>query len=185
MVPLLVPISKPLNKGVRFMNCFTRIATLDDIPSIREIYNHGIEDRIATLETTLRTDDDMYAWLTNRSDSHKVLVIEDETGIVHGWASLNVFNSRCCYSGVVDISIYIKREFRGTGLGKILLKDLIHVAKEQGFHKLVLSTFRFNEAGQRLYSSLGFREVGTYFQQGLLDDKWVDVTIMEKILSSS
>ncbi len=167
------------------MNYFTRIATTEDIPSIRAIYNQGIEDRIATLETTLRTDDDIHDWLMNRSENHKVIIIEDETGTVHGWASLNVFNSRCCYSGVVDISIYISRTVRGAGLGKILLNKLIHIANEQGFHKLVLSTFRFNEAGQRLYRSLGFREVGTYLQQGLLDGKWVDVTVMEKILSSS
>ncbi|MBB6216200.1 phosphinothricin acetyltransferase [Anaerosolibacter carboniphilus] len=166
------------------MNYITRIAITDDIPSIREIYNQGIEDRIATLETTLRSDEDMYAWLTNRSDSHKVLVIEDETGNVDGWASLNVFNSRCCYSGVVDISIYIRRELRGKGLGKTLLNALIQAAKEQGFHKVVLSTFLSNKAGQHLYRSLGFREVGTYIQHGILDGKWVDVTIMEKILSA-
>ncbi|MBB6215048.1 phosphinothricin acetyltransferase [Anaerosolibacter carboniphilus] len=164
------------------MNFTTRFATTDDVPAIREIYNQGIEDRIATLETRLRTDEDMKEWLLNRSDQHKVLIVQDDTETIHGWASLNVFNSRCCYSGVVDISVYIRRDMRGKGLGKILLQNLIGVAKEQGFHKLVLSTFKFNEAGQHLYKSVGFREVGTYIQQGILDGKWIDVTIMERLL---
>ncbi|MFT9497215.1 arsinothricin resistance N-acetyltransferase ArsN1 family A [Anaerosolibacter sp.] len=164
------------------MNYTTRFATLNDIPAIREIYNQGIEDRVATLETRLRTDEDMKEWLINRSDQHRVLVIQDDAKIVHGWASLNVFNSRCCYSGVVDISVYVRRNMRGKGLGKILLQNLIGIAKEQGFHKLVLSTFEFNEAGQRLYKSVGFRKVGTYIQQGILDGKWIDVTIMERLL---
>jgi phosphinothricin acetyltransferase len=164
------------------MNYMTRFATLHDVPAIREIYNQGIEDRIATLETRLRTDEDMHEWLVNRSDSHKVLVIRDGSETVHGWASLNVFNSRCCYSGVVDISVYVRRNMRGKGLGKILLQTLIQTAKDQGFHKLVLSTFEFNKAGQHLYKSLGFRTVGTYIQQGILDDKWIDVTIMERLL---
>lgn len=164
------------------MNYTTRFATLNDIPAIREIYNQGIEDRVATLETRLRTDEDMKEWLINRSDQHRVLVIQDDAKIVHAWASLNVFNSRCCYSGVVDISVYVRRNMRGKGLGKILLQNLIGVAREQGFHKLVLSTFKFNEAGQQLYKSVGFREVGTYIQQGILDGKWIDVTIMERLL---
>ncbi len=110
------------------------------------------------------------------------MVITDDSNIVLGWASINVFNSRCCYSGVVDISIYIRRDMRGRGLGKKLLSYLIEIAKEQGFHKIVLSTFDFNKLGQRLYLSTGFRKVGTYINQGILDGKWIDVTIMEKLL---
>nr|WP_278308965.1 arsinothricin resistance N-acetyltransferase ArsN1 family A [Lutispora thermophila] len=149
-----------------------------DIPFITKIYNEGIEDRIATLESKLKTEEEMLDWLKDRSGRHKVLVIEDEKNTVHGWASLNVFNSRCCYSGVVDISIYISRKMRGKGLGKLLLRSLIQTAKDEGFHKLVLSTFKTNEAGQKLYKSLGFREVGTYEKHGILDGKWIDITIM-------
>ena len=164
------------------MNYNVRIAQQNDIPFITKIYNEGIEDKIATLETRLRTEEEMLDWLNNRSEKHKVLVIEDESNTVHGWASLNVFNSRCCYSGVVDISIYISRIMRGKGLGKQLLRSLIQTAKDEGFHKLVLSTFNTNEAGKKLYKSLGFREVGTYEKHGVLDGKWVDITIMELIL---
>lgn len=71
---------------------------------------------------------------------------------------------------------------RGKGLGKLLLKSLIQTAKNEGFHKLVLSTFKTNEAGKRLYKSLGFREVGIYEKHGILDGKWIDITIMELIL---
>lgn len=164
------------------MDFHIRIGTINDVGSITAIYNEGIEDRIATLETRLREIAEMNQWFNNREDRYKVIVIESEDGIVHGWASINIFNSRCCYSGVGDISIYIKRESRGKGLGKLLLKELLVVAKEQGFHKLVLSTFDFNIPGHKLYKSLGFREVGTYIEQGLLDSKFVNITVMEKLL---
>lgn len=166
------------------MDFKVRLAEQGDSSSITRIYNQGIEDRVATLETRPREDSEMLQWLVQRGDKHKVIVIESQEGYVAGWASLNVFNSRCCYSSVVDISIYIERERRGKGLGKILLNALIEVAKDQGFHKLVLSTFKFNEAGQKLYKSVGFREVGTYMKHGKLDDQWVDVTIMELLLAA-
>ncbi|EQB87215.1 phosphinothricin acetyltransferase [Clostridium punense] len=159
-----------------------RVGNINDASSITRIYNQGIEDRIATLETRLRNEKDMTEWLTNREERYKVIVIEDDDNIIYGWASINVFNSRCCYSGVGDISIYIGREHRGKGVGKILLNALLHVAKEQDFHKLVLSTFDFNKVGHKLYKALGFREVGTYMEQGILDGKFVNITVMEKLL---
>ncbi|HOO13309.1 MAG TPA: arsinothricin resistance N-acetyltransferase ArsN1 [Bacillota bacterium] len=164
------------------MSYSVRESSLEDIQAITVIYNQGIEDRIATLESCPKKETDMIDWFSKRDEAHKVLVIEDDNGNVWGWASLNPFNSRCCYNGVVDISIYIERSMRGKGLGKILINALIETARKQGFHKLVLSTFKINEAGQRLYKSAGFREVGTYINQGILDGKWVDVTIMEKLL---
>lgn len=160
----------------------TRIAKIEDIPFITKIYNEGIEDRIATLETRLRDINDRKEWLVSRTERYKVVVIEDSDAIIRGWASINVFNSRCCYNGVGDLSIYVERNMRGKGIGRQLLEYLIIIAKEQGFHKLVLSTFQHNEVGKRLYKSTGFREVGTYVNQGILDDKFINITIMEKLL---
>lgn len=167
------------------MSFSARLAVAEDIQAITRIYNQGIEDRIATLETIPKKESEMLEWLLERDESHKVLVIEDNDGNVWGWASLNPFNSRCCYSGVVDISIYIERNMRGKGLGKKLLSALVDTAKEYGFHKLVLSALSKNEAGRGLYKAIGFREVGTYINQGILDGKWVDVVIMEKLLTNN
>jgi L-amino acid N-acyltransferase YncA len=164
------------------MDYKVREAKLSDIPYLANIYNQGIEDRIATLETKLRDSNDMEEWLTARDERYKVLVIEDNSTTVKGWASINVFNSRCCYSGIGDLSIYIERDKRGKGLGKILLGRLLDAAKEQDFNKLVLNTFEFNDVGKRLYRTLGFREVGTYINQGILDGKFVNITIMEKLI---
>ena len=164
------------------MEYTTRGAIPEDIPSITTIYNEGIEDKIATLETRLRTKDEMRSWLIDRSDKHKVVVGEDKKGVILGWASLNQFNSRCCYSGVADISIYVKREMRGKGVGKGLLNFLTEVGKEQGFHKLVLSMIDSNISGKKLYVYSGFGGVGTEINQGRIDGKWVYITIMEKLL---
>jgi L-amino acid N-acyltransferase YncA len=164
------------------MNYIVREAKVEDIPFITNIYNQGIEDRIATLETRLRNTDEMTEWFTARGERYKVVVIEDNEGIVRGWASINVFNSRCSYRCVGDISIYIDRNMRGKGLGRQILNSLIEIAKKQEFHKLVLSTFEFNDKGKKLYKSAGFREVGTYINQGILDGRFVNITIMEKLL---
>jgi L-amino acid N-acyltransferase YncA len=83
---------------------------------------------------------------------------------------------------VADISVYIDRNWRGKGLGSKLLQALEGTAKENGFHKLVLFTFPFNQLGQGLYRKAGFREVGVFQNQGKLDGTFVDVMAMEKLL---
>ena len=161
-----------------------RLAAPLDVPSITRIYNEGIRDRLATLETEERTPEERLAWLEARDDRHPVLVAEKD-GAVAGWGSLNVFNPRPAYAHVADFSIYVGQEARGTGIGKALLAALIERARELGYHKLVLAAFPHNEAGMRLYTRFGFREVGVYREQGLLDGRWVDVVIMERLLDET
>jgi L-amino acid N-acyltransferase YncA len=158
-----------------------RVAAPEDIDDILTIYNEGISDRIATLETTAKDQVYMIDWLNKHTDRYKVIVAELD-GKVIGWASLNQYNSREAYKGVADLSVYIKRDYRGKGIGGKLITFIESVAKEYGFHKIVLFTFAFNELGQGLYRKKGYREVGVFQNQGMLDGKFVDVIAMEKLI---
>lgn len=158
-----------------------RPATLADAAAICTIYNQGIEDRVATLETDLRTLDERRQWLTTRSPRHPVIVAE-AGGEVVGWGSLNAFNPRKAYDYVADFSIYVERKWRGKGVGSRLLSRLIELARDLGYHKLVLSAFPTNPSGMALYEKFGFRTVGIYKEQGRLDGRWVDTIIMEMLL---
>ncbi|HEY7355181.1 MAG TPA: arsinothricin resistance N-acetyltransferase ArsN1 family A [Ktedonobacterales bacterium] len=161
-----------------------RDATREDAAAIAHIYNQGIEDRAATLETQLRTPEERAEWLSARGPRHPVLVAVDSAaaGAVIGWSSLNQFNPRPAYDHVADISVYVAREQRGRGIGDALMSALEQRARSLGYHKMVLAAFPTNAPGSRLYERHHFRTVGIYHEQGLLDGNWVDVTIMEKIL---
>jgi phosphinothricin acetyltransferase len=158
-----------------------RAATGADVPAITRIYNQGIVDRLATLETEERTEEERRVWLRSHDERHPVLVA-DRAGEVCGWGSLNVFNVRAAYRFVADFSIYVAREARGMGVGSSLLPALITEARRLGYHKLVLAAFPFNPAGMRLYHRHGFRDVGIYHEQGILDGRWVDTIVMELLL---
>ncbi|MDW7670162.1 MAG: arsinothricin resistance N-acetyltransferase ArsN1 family A [Bacillota bacterium] len=159
-----------------------RIARESDLPAITRIYNEGIEDRMATLEEDTKDLEHLKRWYHSRNPRYQVIALENQQKEILGWASLNPFHSRCCYDGVADLSVYLAREARGKGYGKLLLQGLEEVAKKNRFSKLVLTTFADNIPGMKLYKRQGFREVGTYYRQGMLDGRWVDTTIMEKLL---
>jgi L-amino acid N-acyltransferase YncA len=162
-------------------NIIIREAKIEDLESIRIIYNHGIEDRIATLEMETKDQSYMLEWFEKHQGRYKVLVAEHE-GEILGWGSLNQYNNRCAYDGVADLSLYIGREYRGKGVGGRLLSSLEDMAKENHFHKIILFTFPFNQLGQGLYRKKGYREVGVFQNQGILDGEFVDVMAMEKLL---
>jgi len=158
-----------------------RPATPADAAAISLVYNQGIEDRIATLETELRTPEERKQWLASRGPRHPVFVaVADET--VVGWGSLNVYNARPAYQYVADFSIYIERRWRGKGVGRRLLEHLIEQARALRYHKMMLSAFPFNATGVALYERLGFTSVGILHEMGQLDGRWVDTLIMEKLL---
>lgn len=69
--------------------------------------------------------------------------------------------------------LYLKKEYRGRGISKKLLKTVENHAREQGCHTLFLDTRITLEPAVSLYRSLGFHIV---FQQGLYIQ-------MEKIIS--
>ncbi|MDF2556543.1 MAG: family acetyltransferase [Bacillales bacterium] len=158
-----------------------REATIKDLESILNIYNQGIEDRIATLETEPKDIHYINEWFEQHSNRYKVIVAEQE-GQILGWASLNHYNNRCAYAGVADLSIYIARAERGKGIGGLLLNEIEDIAKKNNFHKIVLFTFPFNKLGQSLYRKKGYNEVGVFKNQGILDCNFVDVMAMEKII---
>jgi len=158
-----------------------RPARAADAAAICTIYNQGIEDRVATLETDLRSPEERRQWLAARGPRHPVIVAE-AGGEVVGWGSLNPFNPRKAYDYVADFSVYIERGWRGRRIGKRILARLIELARELGYHKLVLSAFPTNAGGMALYQKFGFRTVGIYKEQGKLDGRWVDTIIMEKLL---
>jgi L-amino acid N-acyltransferase YncA len=156
-----------------------RPARVADIPAITSIYNEGIEDR-CTLETQVRTDIERHLWLTSRGERHPVTVAVRQ-GEVIGWASINPFSPREAYRFAGDLSVYVGRNVRRSGAGIRLMQDLMMRARGLAYHKLVLATFPHLPA-VKLYEKLGFRHVGDYKEQGLLDGIWVDTRIMEYIL---
>ena len=131
-----------------------RTAAKTDLEAIRRIYNEGIEDGIATLETARRTAKQMEEWWDEHGDRYAVLVASTSEGIA-GWASLNRFSHRCAHAAIADLSVYVTRARCGTGIGTALLSGLNVVAQRSGFHKIVLHALDSNEAGKRLYLKSG------------------------------
>jgi L-amino acid N-acyltransferase YncA len=156
----------------------TRAARPSDAEAIARIYNQGIEDRVATFETRLRTLEDIQAWFDG---VHPVVVVEADDSVI-AFASTSTYRPRECYVGIAEFSVYVAREARGRGAGRRAMEALLNASAEAGLWKLLSRIFVENTHSRALMSSLGFREVGIYEKHARLDGHWRDVVIVERLL---
>jgi L-amino acid N-acyltransferase YncA len=161
-----------------------RHATPADAEAIARIYNEGIADRIATFETEPRTAEEIAGGLTQKGDRFPTVIVERD-GQVVAWASAGPYRSRPCYAGVAEHSVYVARQARGTGAGRVALEALCRAYAERGFWKLVSRIFPENVASLALHERVGFRVVGVYARHGKLDGEWRDCVIVEKLLGQA
>ena len=159
----------------------SRPMTSRDAEAIARIYNAGIEDRVATFETRPRSAEEILAWF---EDPHLVVAVEEDGGVI-AFANTAAYRPRECYSGIAEFSVYVAREARGRGAGRVAMAALLEAAEEAGFWKLVSRVFVENGPSRRLLRSVGFREVGVYEKHARLDGGWRDVVIVERLLPSN
>jgi len=158
-----------------------RLANIDDVEPTRTIYNLEVTESTVTFDLVPRTSEEQRSWLTARSGAHAVLVAEDE-GEVVGFASLSPFRDRPAYSTTVENSVYVRRDQRGKGVGKLLLGELITLATSHGFHAMIARIVGDHEASIALHRSLGFEIVGTEREVGRKFGRWLDVLEMQRLL---
>jgi len=158
-----------------------RLATKADTEALASIYNQGIEDRVATFETRLRTPEEVEHWL---SEGHPMVVVEQDDETI-AYASTSTYRARECYAGIAEFSVYVRRDWRGRRVGRLAIEGLLQVAEQAGFWKLLSRIFVENTASRALMRSLGFREVGIYEKHGQLDGVWRDVVVVERLFPNN
>lgn len=159
----------------------SRSAQPDDAAAIAEIYTAGIADRVATFETTRRTSEDVLPWF---QDQFPKIVVEHD-GRVIAFAAAFPYSDRCVYQGVAEFSVYVGREARGQGVGRLAMEALISASRVKGIYKLLSRVFPENMASRALLRSVGFREVGVHEKHGKLDDQWRDVIVVERLIEEN
>jgi phosphinothricin acetyltransferase len=146
-----------------------------DWPEVRVIYEEGIATGYATFETS---SPDWESWNAKHLQAGRLVARSD--GMVLGWVALSPVSSRCVYSGVAEVSIYVATGFRGQSVGKFLLRAVVAASEEAGIWTLQAGIFPENLASIALHKASGFREVGVRMRLGQLAGVWRDVMLLER-----
>jgi phosphinothricin acetyltransferase len=153
--------------------------------AILAIFNEAIVHSTALYDYKPRTIQMMEAWFAAKSTGkYPVIGVENEAGDLMGFGSYGTFRAWPAYKYSVEHSVYVDGRFRGRGVGKRLLQEIIAAAQTQGYHTLIGGIDSTNAISIRLHESLGFTCCGTVRQAGFKFGRWLDLSFYQLILST-
>ncbi len=159
-----------------------RLVERRDAEAIRAIYNVEVAESTVTFDMVPRTLDEQVAWIDEHSGGHPAIVAVDGDGTVIGFGSLSPWRERPAYAGSVEDSVYVHRDHRGRGVGRLLLDELVRLGRDHGFHTVIARIVGGHEASIALHAVCGFDQVGIEREVGRKFKQWLDVVLMQRIL---
>jgi L-amino acid N-acyltransferase YncA len=149
--------------------------TAGDWPSVRAIYLEGIATGNATFQ---QSAPDWPEWDKSHLESCRIVAVNQQE--ILGWAALSSVSSRCVYAGVAEVSVYVAQYAKRTGIGTLLLNNLITASEAAGIWTLQAGIFPENTASIHLHANAGFKIVGTRERLGSMNGRWRDVVLLER-----
>jgi len=159
-----------------------RLVERRDAEAIRAIYNAEVLGSTVTFDMVPRTLDEQVAWIDEHSGGHPAVVAVADDGQVVGFGSLSPWRDRPAYSGSVEDSVYVHRDHRGRGIGRLLLEELIRLGADHGFHTILARIVGGHEASIALHLACGFEQVGIEREVGRKFKQWLDVVVLQRML---
>ncbi|CAN5345343.1 GNAT family N-acetyltransferase [soil metagenome] len=161
-----------------------RDATLQDIPDIREIYNHYVANSSITFdEKPLSLKEFRAKFLRGSKIGMPFLVAETPSEQILGFAMVYPWQGNIQNRRVVENSIYLRAASTSKGLGRVLMGELIERCRAAGIKEMIaIIADKGAEASIRMHETFGFKQVGQMGKVGFKFDRWLGTVMMQKKL---
>lgn len=158
-----------------------RQAHAGDAAAIAAIANAIIADTLITFTTEPRAAAGIAAQIAARGAG---FVVAEEAGEITGFATYGRFRPGPGYARTAELTVQLEPRARGKGLGRALVTALESAARGAGIHVLVAAISGANPGAVAFHRALGFAEVGRMPEVGRKQGRWLDLVLMQKILSA-
>jgi len=156
-----------------------RQATEKDLIDILEIYNDAILNTTAIYDYTEHTLEERMQWFEKKKqDGCPLLVFEKDERVV-GFATYGSFRVYPAFKYTIEHSVYVHKDYRNLGIGKVLLKELIDIAKKDEYMTMVACIDSLNEGSIKIHEKFGFKYSGTITKAGYKFGKWLDLVFYQ------
>ena len=151
-----------------------RLATESDAGEVADIYAPIVEGTHVSFETTPPSEAEMTERIRETVTELPWLVCEHDGGVA-GYAYASRHSERPAYRWGVDVSVYVREEWRRRGVARGLYESLFALLRLQGRYTAYAVVALPNPASVGLHESLGFERVGLYRDAGYKNGAWHDV----------
>ncbi len=153
--------------------------------AILDIFNEVIRNSTALYDYQQRDLDSMRGWFEGKEKNEfPVIGIENSDDELLGFGSYGTFRAWPAYKYTVEHSIYIHKDYRGHGLGRVLMQELIATARQKELHSMIGGIDASNTGSIALHEKLGFKHAGTLYQVGFKFGRWLDLAFYQLLLDT-
>lgn len=157
-----------------------RDAVIEDAPVVADLWNWMIRETLYTFTTDVKTVGAIESLLQQRPQG---FFIAEEGGEVMGFVTFGPFRSGPGYAATCEHSLLVRPGNQHRGLGTALMRHAMHAAERAGCHVMVGAISSANPQAVSFHEKLGFRQVGVMPEVGRKAGKWLDLVLMQKILT--
>ncbi len=160
-----------------------RPALADDAETIARIYNHHVDAGGATFDTIHWDAPTVRRWLPPSPPAAWYVVSDDKRSAdVIGWGTLRPISERNGFRFTLESGIYLAAEAVGTGVADPLQRRLLDHCREHHIHHVMARIIADNARSIAFHRRHGFETIGVQKQIGHLQNRWVDLAVMQCLL---
>jgi phosphinothricin acetyltransferase len=152
-----------------------------DVGEILSLYNHYVVNTTATFSITPFTEEDMRKILFFDDPKYRSFVIRSD-GSMCGYGIISKYKKREAYDISAEVTIYLKPDMTGRGIGGQALLLLEEFARSSGIHSLVAVVTSENAPSVGLFTKNGYEKCAHYREIGYKFDRYLDIVCFQKIL---
>lgn len=153
-----------------------------DCSSILEIVNYNINHTTNIYEYLPRTLEEQIQQLEDKLKKGFPILVAEINNEVVGFGYYSEFRTRPAYQFTIEHSVYVSNQYHNKGIGKILLSELIQLAKKQNKNTMIAVIDSENQNSVVFHQKAGFKTVGIIEQSGYKFDRWLNSVIMQLLL---
>ena len=165
-----------------------RSAVPDDAKRLLEIYAYYVADTAISLEYDVPSEEEFRSRIRNTLQKYPYLVLEED-GIIQGYTYAGLFKIRAAYAHSCEVSIYVDRNAKRRGYGRMLYEALEEMLKKQGIlnmyaciaHPIVEDEYLTNDS-EKFHRHVGFSLIGEFHKCAFKFGRWYNMIWMEKII---
>ena len=159
-----------------------RKATENDVEDILKIVNFAILHTTANYNYEPQTIEVQHEWFLQKQQHDFPVIIAEIDGKVVGFGAYGTFREKIGYQFTVEHSVYVSDAFIGKGIGKLLLSELISLAKKQGLRTMIGAIDAENQDSIAFHEKFGFVKCGVVKDAAFKFERWLDLQLMQLIL---
>ncbi len=153
----------------------------EHLQDVLEIYSYYVLNTTATFHDCALTADDMKHIVFFDNPKYKTFVINKDQTIC-GYVILHQYRPRGAYDSSAEVTVYLKPESIGKGIGNLAIQYIEEYARTIGIHVLVSAICGENTKSINLFERNGYFKCAHYKEIGKKFGQFLDVVEYQKIL---